>query len=276
MKSSPRLWLALWLGFVPVTNAAANSPAWWTQRGVLAPNANADDYAAANIGQVKWVASLAALEMQAKLPGGAGTDIAKLTASWALPPGPGVERDDYAAINLGQLKALAKLFYDRLAEFHYAGPPLAAGQKYPWTTATTDDADYAAANIGQVKSLFSFDLTLIDVTPPVISSLTASPSLLTPPTKKMVPVALTATVIDAGDPSPVTRIISVTSNEALDQKARSKPPAPDYLITGPMTLELRSEITGTADRIYTIAVESRDRSGNAATRTVSVTVRRGR
>lgn len=63
---------------------------------------------------------------------------------------------DYAVLNHGQLKQLAKPFYDRLAEVGYHGPPLLAGQVYPWSTATADDMDFAAANLGQSKFLFSF------------------------------------------------------------------------------------------------------------------------
>src|SRR5688572_24647084 len=86
-------------------SAFAAAPAWWAQRGVLTPNATANDYAAANIGQVKRIATLARDELDARLSGGAGTAINTLVDSWAQPPAPGVVREDYAAINQGQLKA---------------------------------------------------------------------------------------------------------------------------------------------------------------------------
>lgn len=101
-----------------------------------------------NQGQLKHFAAKAAAELNADLVGGAGTAINDLILSWSEP---NASRDDYAAVNQGQLKAVAKLFYDRLIETAYT-------QAYPWSLAATDDDNYAAANIGQVKYLFSFDL----------------------------------------------------------------------------------------------------------------------
>lgn len=138
----------------------APPPAWWAERGVTTSGVTVNDYAAVNLGQVKQIATKAYDEMQAKLPGGAGSALTTLITSWSAAPAPGIVRNDYASVNQGQLKTLAKLFYDRLAAVNYQGPPLTTGQTYPWTAATTDDNDYAAANIGQVKYLFSFDLTL--------------------------------------------------------------------------------------------------------------------
>ncbi len=40
-----------------------NGPDWWTERGVLIPDTAANDYAAANQGQVKWMAACAAAEL---------------------------------------------------------------------------------------------------------------------------------------------------------------------------------------------------------------------
>jgi hypothetical protein len=140
---------------------SAAPPPWWTTQNILTPNAAANDYAAANLGQVKTIAAKAATEMDRRFPGGAGPAIASLIATWRQPPAPGVVRNDYAAVNQGQLKAVARLFYDRLAELGYQGPPLAPGKKYPWPTATTGANDYAAVNLGQVKYLFSFDPALV-------------------------------------------------------------------------------------------------------------------
>ncbi|MDQ3623880.1 MAG: hypothetical protein M3463_15555 [Verrucomicrobiota bacterium] len=49
--------------------------------------------------------------------------------------------------------------------------------------------------------------------------------------------------------------------------------APDWEITGPLTVDLRAERSGGGrGRIYTITVECQDEAGNAATSTVDVTV----
>jgi len=64
--------------------------------------------------------------------------------------------NDYAAVNLGQLKAIVQPFYDVPLAGGFRGHPLENGQ-YPWVGGTAND--YAMANIGQVKNLFSFDVT---------------------------------------------------------------------------------------------------------------------
>ena len=110
----------------------------------------------------------------------------------------------------------------------------------------------------------TFTVTVRDTTAPVIRSLTADPSVLSPPNNRMVPVTITADVADAVDASPETRIVSVTSTQDI---------AGDFTITGPLTVELRAERTAGRDRIYVITVESRDDFGNVSTQTVNVTVR---
>jgi uncharacterized repeat protein (TIGR03803 family) len=127
--------------------AWAVGPSWWTSRGVIVPNAAPDDYAVANVGQVRNIAKQAYEEMKANLNGGAGS---ALDAIWATPA---VSTDDYAAVNIGQLKNLAKPFYDRLVQ-----EGLASG--YPWAASATPADDYAVVNIGQVKNLFAFDIPL--------------------------------------------------------------------------------------------------------------------
>lgn len=75
---------------------------------------------------------------------------------------PGPPRDDFAAITQGQLKYVAKLYYQRLAELGYHGAPLSAGQSYPWTSSTAaDDDDFALVNLGQLKRVFSFSLSSV-------------------------------------------------------------------------------------------------------------------
>lgn len=136
-------------------------PAWWFERDVIkrvnpantVPHwanldyPNPDDYAVANLGQLKQVAAQAAAELNAHLPGGAGADINALVGAWSVAGG---NRDDYHVLNLGQLKAVAKPFYDRLIAVRFT-------KTYPWASGSPSD-DWAAANLGQVKSLFSFDV----------------------------------------------------------------------------------------------------------------------
>ena len=170
------LYTTLRAGPVP-TNKPTAYPAWWFERDViprLPASANnpapvwptdyppADDYAVANLGQLKYIAIKAAAELDDKLPPlGAGTTVHAWLNVWQAPPALGVTRDDYTAVNLGQVKAVAKPFYDRLAELGYTGQPLLPGQTYPWTSVGADD--YALVNTGQIKHVFSFDLTISDI-----------------------------------------------------------------------------------------------------------------
>ena len=150
----PRLPIAVLATLIlPLSLQAA--PAWWSQRGVITTNTPAD-YAAINQGQLKNLATAAAAELDADLPnavGGAGATIHSLLASWVFPT---TRTADYASVNLGQLKSLAKPFYDQLIAVNYTNA-------YPWnSSAPANSADFAMANIGQVKNLFSFDLLSID------------------------------------------------------------------------------------------------------------------
>ena len=144
---APRSLLLLCLLALLPLLAWATAPAWWTTRGVLKSGATADDYAAANQGQVRNIAKQAYEEMKARLPGGAG---AELDALWATPA---ASTADYRAVNLGHLKNLAKPFYARLIALGYT-------TAYPWASPAHPADDYALANLGQVKALFAFDLSV--------------------------------------------------------------------------------------------------------------------
>lgn len=111
----------------------------------------------------------------------------------------------------------------------------------------------------------SFDVTVVDTTPPDILSLTASPATLWPPNNKLVPVTIAATVSDAADPAPIVRIYLITCDETIR--------ASDAAITGLLTANLRAAREGRGDgRVYTLHLEALDSSGNRSTGTVIVTV----
>ena len=115
---------------------------------------------------------------------------------------------------------------------------------------------------------------VVDTTPPSISSVTVSPNILWPPNHKMVPVAVGVTVTDACDAgvSNSCRIVSVTSNEPINGPGDGNT-APDYQITGRLTLNLRAERSGSGSgRIYTVGVACTDASGNSSTEAVAVKV----
>jgi hypothetical protein len=122
----------------------------------------------------------------------------------------------------------------------------------------------------------STDVVVIDVVDtraPEIHDVSATPSSLWPPNHKMVPVTIAVDASDMCDDAPACRITSVTSNEPSNTIGDGNT-SPDWLITGPLGVELRAERMGPGSgRVYTITVQCTDASGNAgATRTVVVTV----
>ena len=111
---------------------------------------------------------------------------------------PGTTTNDYAVLNLGQLKNMASNAYAELQEelepmggagnaisnlvhsfsnadnyavanlgqlkavakpFYDRLIEVGMATNYPWTAATGDDSDFGAANLGQLKNVFDFDLT---------------------------------------------------------------------------------------------------------------------
>ena len=110
----------------------------------------------------------------------------------------------------------------------------------------------------------SVNVTLADLEPPQVGGVTATPSILWPPNRQMVPV--TVTVVDLKDACSgrvTCRIETVTSNEAL---------APgDWVITDALTVQLRADRRGDGDgRIYSIVITCTDDVGNSTSKTVTV------
>jgi hypothetical protein len=129
----------------------------------------------------------------------------------------------------------------------------------------------------------SFTILVRDTTPPHIVSITASPNILWPPDHRMVNVSINVIATDAVDPAPMSHIVSVTSSQPTE--GGEDDTSPDWVITGPLTLQLRAErldlvecllgilLPGVqCDRIYTITIETSDFSGNTTHGTVTVTV----
>jgi rhamnogalacturonan endolyase len=144
----------------------------------------------------------------------------------------------------------------------------ASGSIFPLGTSTvTATATDAAGNV----ATGTFTVTVRDTTPPVINSLSTSKTRLWPANHQMVAVRVSATASDAVS-KVTTRIINVTSSEAVNGLGDGDT-APDWEITGDMTLNLRAERFGGGDgRTYTITVEARDEANNASTADVQVVV----
>jgi hypothetical protein len=115
-----------------------------------------------------------------------------------------------------------------------------------------------------VTSLSPFILAkIIDTAPPTIRNLTANPSSIWPPNKKMVPVSLTADATDASGVASI-KIVSVTSNEVGSGQ---------WQVTGDLSLNLQADRNGNGTgRTYTVTVQCKDSFGNASTKAVIVRV----
>jgi hypothetical protein len=106
----------------------------------------------------------------------------------------------------------------------------------------------------------SFAVIVRDTTAPVVTSVTATPGVLWPPNHKMVDVQISVVASDlSGDPAPTSRITAVSSSQP------ASPGEVDFIITGPLTLQLRSERTGGSDRKYTITIVTTDSNNNSTT-----------
>lgn len=141
--------LTLWLAACAFPVHADTAPEWWTTRNVIVPGASADDYAVLNQGQVKQLVVAAAAECTNKLGASSQTYWTTLTSTISGWQASHSTADDFAAVSVGQLKAVALPFYQRLKD---AGKISALPS---WATQAGSD-DYAAANIGQAKALFAF------------------------------------------------------------------------------------------------------------------------
>ena len=144
----------------------------------------------------------------------------------------------------------------------------------------TDPFTCNAADTSGNTNSCSSSVTVVDTTPPVITSLVANPSTLWPPNHKLVPVTITATATDICDTSPKCRIVSVTSNEPVLGPGSGQTD-PDWVITEPgpsvspatLGVQLRPERAGGGTgRVYTVTVSCSDASGNTTAGQTTVTV----
>lgn len=150
-------------------------------------------------------------------------------------------------------------------------------------TLSLDKSNFTCADLGENRVTLTVTddegapgactaiVTVKDTTPPVIKSSAATPNTLWPANHKMVPVKVTATASDNCGVKKCS-IISVTSNEP-ENGLGDGDTAPDWQITGDLTVNLRGERSGTGTgRLYTITAECADSTGNRSTGTVNVTV----
>lgn len=141
----------------------AAQPVWWTDYS-LVDGSTRQDSASATIGQAKHAVQKAYqyLEVELAAVGGSGVEVTAIYNNYCT-IAPADSGNDLLPLTLGQLKFLAKPFYDRLNSTEVGLDTSAMNPAsidvYPWTVDQGDDADLALATIGQLKFVFSFDLT---------------------------------------------------------------------------------------------------------------------
>ena len=134
----------------------------------------------------------------------------------------------------------------------------------PFSCSVTD----SSGNANSCRSV----VTVEDTTPPVISSVSVSPSMLWPPDHEFVPVAVTAVAHDTCDLHPVCTITGITSSESTNGGG-SGHTSPDFAVTGPLRAALRAERDGTGSgRTYTLTVQCTDHSSNSSQANATVFV----
>lgn len=169
-------WIRLTLTGIFVTGAPMldAAPQWWSQNWpsgsgykLLDSNLEANDYAVANIGQLKNAALRAYYYLDSTLPGGAGATVRQRVESfYNLGTGMPIvssETSDFSVLNQGQLKYILAPFYDRLLESGYITWLMLRDQgapnwvePYPWTDTASDDQNFSPVLIGQLKLAFGF------------------------------------------------------------------------------------------------------------------------
>jgi len=110
---------------------------------------------------------------------------------------------------------------------------------------------------------------VIDSQAPVITSLSANPSVLRPPNHQMVLVTVNVTASDSSGPA-TCKITAVTSNESVNGLGDGDQ-EPDWAIAGDLSVYLRAERAQNGPgRTYTITVTCTDLAGNSTNGTATV------
>jgi hypothetical protein len=124
-------------------------------------------------------------------------------------------------------------------------------------------------NVGQTASCMA-NVTVVDLTAPAISSVSADPAMLWPPDHTMRPIQVSISSSD-NCPGTTCEIIGVSSDEAADGLGDGHTEADWEIVNGSLSLRAERSGTGTG-RVYKITVECTDASGNKTRATTAVSV----
>ncbi|HEY0375459.1 MAG TPA: alpha-amylase family glycosyl hydrolase [Pyrinomonadaceae bacterium] len=142
------------------------------------------------------------------------------------------------------------------------------------TEGTTTVSLRAVDNAGNVSALVT-TVVKLDLTPPTVTNVSASPSALSPSNHKMVNVTVNYQTADGGSGG-VTGVLSVTSSEPVNG-ADDGDTAPDWQVVDAHHVLLRAERSGSGTgRVYTITITCTDAAGNTTVKTATVSVPKGK
>lgn len=112
---------------------------------------------------------------------------------------------------------------------------------------------------------------VVDSTAPVIHAVSVSPRLINNPNRSLVPITVAVNASDNCDTVPVSRILSITSDEP--GRAPGDNTSPDWVVGRGLSGKVRAERSVLGDgRVYTITVVCTDASGNSSTASTTVLV----
>jgi autotransporter-associated beta strand protein len=259
-------------------------PTWWTTRGVKT-SAPASNLSPATIGQAKHMAAMALAELHDRLPASEYQTLEAEVAAvvdlsytpippgfYPTPPPPGYLWPGHSVLAIGQLKALAKPFYDRLRalDAEWLDAQMAQSRirvaipgsypiiynPYPWSVATSDDENKAVATLGQLKAVFSLRFE-------TAADLNASPVFTTNPITKA----------SATEDSAYTATLSGSATDANvgDSLTYAKISGPSWL-----SVAANGALSGTPANgnvgVNTFAVRASDPAGAYADATLKISV----
>jgi hypothetical protein len=162
-------------------------------------------------------------------------------------------------ITLNGLTQPAAITSDGSFSTVFAGPFPVAGSPFAVMYHYGGDANFNAAADGFGT------VTIIDTTPPTITSSSASPEVLWPPDHALIPIGISIAASDNSGNRPVCSVTAVRGNDGTT--------ADDWRITGSLTLVLRSTRSGAGTgRTYRVDVTCQDSAENQTMGTIAVMV----
>jgi hypothetical protein len=161
-------------------------------------------------------------------------------------------------------------------EYVWTGASIKASGAKPTITLPLG-THHIALTVADGKGGTDVDLVTINVSDaaaPLITGLTATPDVLSPPSRQLVSVELDVKVVDNDDPMPFCQVVSVGINEPA-RDAAGGATEPDVVFDGSLTLLLRAERSGArAGRVYSVTVQCTDKTNHSSLGSVFVSVPR--